>query len=87
MARIARLTFTEVVVPARAEAINSQGSNRPLHKLASVGQASWTKQFDELPKCLVELELTDGTIGLGNFIATTIGGFSKVLPSAGWGSP
>ncbi len=67
MARIARLTFTEVVVPARAEAINSQGINQPLHKLASVGQASWTKQFDELPKCIVELELSDGTIGLGEF--------------------
>jgi muconate cycloisomerase len=29
------------------------------------GQASWTVQFDALPKCLLELTLDDGTVGLG----------------------
>jgi muconate cycloisomerase len=67
MARIERLVFTEVIVPARAHAINSPGIDQPLHKLAVADQASWTKQFDELPKCLLELYLDDGTIGLGEF--------------------
>src|SRR3954463_2357825 len=65
MTRIERIVATEVVVPARPGTINSPGVDQPLHKLPVGGQASWTVQFDALPKCILELELSDGTIGLG----------------------
>ena len=65
MTRIERIVATEVVVPARPETINSPGIDQPLHKLPVAGRASWTVQFDALPKCLVELYLSDGVQGLG----------------------
>jgi muconate cycloisomerase len=65
MPRIVRIVATEVIVPARPGTINSPGIDQPLHKLPVSGQASWTVQFDALPKCLLELTLDDGTIGLG----------------------
>jgi muconate cycloisomerase len=65
MPRIVRIVATEVVVPARPGSINSPGVDQPLHKLPVSGQASWTVQFDELPKCILELYLDNGTIGLG----------------------
>ncbi len=65
MPRIVRIVATEVVVPARPGTINSPGIDQPLHKLPVAGQASWSVQFDALPKCLLEVYLDDGTIGLG----------------------
>jgi muconate cycloisomerase len=65
MPRIVRIVATEVVVPAKPGTINSPGINQPLHKLPVAGQASWSIQFDALPKCILELYLDDGTIGLG----------------------
>jgi muconate cycloisomerase len=65
MARIVRIVATEVVVPARPGTINSLGINQPLHKLPVAGRESWSVQFDELPKCLLELYLDDGVVGLG----------------------
>lgn len=65
MTRIVRVVATEVVVPARSGSINSPGIDQPLHKLPVAGQASWTVQFDALPKCILELYLDDGVIGLG----------------------
>ncbi|HEX3602204.1 MAG TPA: mandelate racemase/muconate lactonizing enzyme family protein [Lacipirellulaceae bacterium] len=56
---------TEVVVPARAGTINSPGVDQPLHKLPVAGQESWTVQFDVLPKCVLEMHLSDGTVGFG----------------------
>lgn len=67
MPRIDRIVCTEVVVPAKAGMINSASVDQPLHKLPSGGRDSWSLQFDELPKCLIEIELSDGTIGLGEF--------------------
>jgi muconate cycloisomerase len=65
MTRIERIVATEVVVPARSGTINSVGIEQPLHKLPVAGQSAWTVQFDDLPKCLIELYLSDGTIGFG----------------------
>jgi muconate cycloisomerase len=65
MPRIVRIVATEVIVPARPGTINSPGIDQPLHKLPVSGRASWSVQFDELPKCIVELYLDDGTVGLG----------------------
>jgi muconate cycloisomerase len=65
MSRIVRIVATEVIVPAKAGTINSPGIKQPLHKLPVAGQASWTVQFDELPKCILELFLEDGLVGLG----------------------
>lgn len=67
MTRIERIVATEVIVPARAGTINSTGINQPLHKLPVAGAAAWSVQFDELPKCLLELYLSNGIIGLGEF--------------------
>ena len=65
MARIERIIATEVVVPARGGSINSPGIDQPLHKLPVAGRESWTVQFDELPKCIVEICLDNGIVGLG----------------------
>ena len=67
MNRIERIKITEVVVPAHPGAVNSPSIDQPLHKLSVAGQPSWSKQFDELPKAILELYLEDGTIGLGEF--------------------
>jgi muconate cycloisomerase len=65
MTRIDRIVATEVVVPARAGSINSPEVDQPLHKLPVAGAAAWTVQFDALPKCILELHLSNGVIGLG----------------------
>jgi muconate cycloisomerase len=65
MPRIVRIVATEVVVPARPGTINSPGIDQPLHKLPVAGRASWSVQFDELPKCILELYLDNGAVGLG----------------------
>lgn len=63
--RIVRIIATEVIVPAKPGSINSPSLDRPLHKLESVGQKAWTKQFDEFPKLILQLELDNGVVGLG----------------------
>jgi muconate cycloisomerase len=55
----------EVIVPAHPGAISSPGIDKPLHKIPVNARKSWSVQFDQLPKVLLELELSDGTIGLG----------------------
>jgi muconate cycloisomerase len=65
MSRIVRIVATEVIVPARPGTINSPSIDQPLHKLPVAGQASWSVQFDALPKCILEVYLDNGTIGLG----------------------
>ena len=65
MPRIERILATEVIVPARPGTINSPGIDQPLHKLPVAGRASWSVQFDELPKCILEIYLDNGAIGLG----------------------
>jgi muconate cycloisomerase len=65
MNRIVRIIATEVIVPAKPGSINSPLLDRPLHKLESGGQKAWTKQFDEFPKLILQLELENGVIGLG----------------------
>ena len=63
--RIVRIRATEVIVPAKPGTINSASLDRPLHKLDSGGQKAWTRQFDEFPKLLLQLELDNGIVGLG----------------------
>lgn len=57
--------FTEVVVPARPGSIETPGLNKPLHKIPLGGKPAWSMQFDQLPKLIIEMELADGTVGLG----------------------
>lgn len=64
---IKRWRFTEVVLPARANSINHPSLDRPLHKLPVAGKDGWSLQFDELPKLIVEVELDNGVVGLGEF--------------------
>ena len=63
--RLQKITATEVIVPARAGAINSASLERPLHKLGTKGRAAWTQQFDELPKLVLQLTWEGGLVGLG----------------------
>lgn len=65
--RIAKFVFHEVMVAAKPGTINSEGVDRPLHKLAVGGRPGWSLQFDELPKLLCEMTLEDGTVGIGEF--------------------
>lgn len=43
------------------------GANRPLHMMPSGGKKGWSIQFDELPKLILRLTLSDGTVGWGEF--------------------
>lgn len=63
--RIERIRATEVIVPARPGAVDSPSIDRPLHNLPWKGAASWSVQFDRMPKVILELELQDGNVGLG----------------------
>ncbi|TDE10354.1 mandelate racemase/muconate lactonizing enzyme family protein [Jiangella asiatica] len=63
--RIERIRATEVVVPALPGAVDSPSLNRPLHNKPWRGASSWSVQFDRMPKVILELELRDGTVGLG----------------------
>lgn len=69
MTQITAFHFTEVVVPAKRGCINSAGVHKPLHMLpvAGSGKAGWQTQFDELPKLIVEMQLANGVVGLGEF--------------------
>ncbi len=53
------------MVPAHPGAIESEGMNKPLHKLPVGTKDAWTVQFDELSKGLIRMELEDGIIGWG----------------------
>ncbi|MEO9338351.1 enolase C-terminal domain-like protein [Mesorhizobium sp. SB112] len=64
---IVSFRFDEVVVPAHPGVINSDTLAKPLHMLPVGGKASWSVQFDELPKLIVRMTLADGTVGLGEF--------------------
>lgn len=64
---IHRFNFTEVMVPAKSNTVNSSSLNKPLHKLPVAGQAGWSKQFDEMTKLIVEMQLDNGVVGLGEF--------------------
>lgn len=63
--KISRITWFEVIVPARKGSINSKGINKPLHKLPVGAKEGWSLQFDELPKLIIKLELDSGIIGWG----------------------
>ena len=69
MSRIEKFTFTEILVPAKSESINSKNIYKPLHMLPVVRKAidTWAMQFDELPKLIVEMQLNNGIVGLGEF--------------------
>jgi muconate cycloisomerase len=64
---IKRFAFTEVIVPAKAGVINSDALAKPLHMLPVGGKASWSVQFDTLPKLILKLHLSNGVVGLGEF--------------------
>jgi len=63
--KINKITIHEVMVPAHPGAIESEGMNKPLHKLSVGTKDAWTVQFDELSKGLIRMELEDGIIGWG----------------------
>lgn len=62
---IKHFTCFEVIVPAHEGVIESKHIHKPLHKLPVGAKSGWSVQFDQLPKLLLKLELSDGTIGWG----------------------
>lgn len=55
----------EVIVPAHEGIIESKGINKPLHKLPSGATPSYSIQFDQLPKLILKMSLSNGIIGWG----------------------
>jgi len=55
----------EVIVPAHPGSIEGKGIHKPLHKLPVGADAGWTKQFDELPKLLIQMTLKNGVVAWG----------------------
>lgn len=55
----------EVIVPAHPGMIESKGIHKPLHKLPVGAKSGWTKQFDELPKLLIQMTLKNGVVSWG----------------------
>ncbi len=62
---IKKITAFEVVVPAHEGVIESKGIDKPLHKLPVGASAGWSVQFDQLPKLILKLELSNGVVGWG----------------------
>ncbi|AVR98913.1 mandelate racemase/muconate lactonizing enzyme family protein [Pseudoduganella armeniaca] len=64
---ITKLHFDEVVVPTHEGAINSSSLPKPLHRQPVDGKKAWGVQFDELPKLIVTMTLSNGVVGYGEF--------------------
>jgi len=80
---IQEIIATEVVVPAKPDTVNSPSLDRPLHKLPVGGQPAWSLQFDQIPKCILQLKLDSDVVGLGELYRDhdwrTIEGIAKSL--------
>jgi muconate cycloisomerase len=63
--KINKITAFEVLVPTHPGAIESEGMNKPLHKLPVGKKKAWSVQFDELSKVLLKLDMDEGIIGWG----------------------
>ena len=63
--KIRKFTCYEVIVPARPGTIQSASIHKPLHKLPVGASTGWSRQFDELPKLILKMELDSGIIGWG----------------------
>ena len=63
--KIKTFTCYEVIVPANEGVIESKGINKPLHKLPVGAKEGWSMQFDQLPKLILKMELSNGVIGWG----------------------
>ncbi len=63
--KIKSITLVSVIVPARPDSINSPEFDRPLHMLAYGGKTEWSLQFDQIPKWIIQMELENGVVGLG----------------------
>lgn len=76
---IRQFAFTEVVVPAHAGVINSASLDKPLHMLPVGGKASWSVQFDTLPKFIVRMTLSNGAVGIGEFYRDCVWSVIKTI--------
>lgn len=63
--KIKHFTCYEVIVPTHEGVIESKGINKPLHKLPHGAKAGWSLQFDQLPKLILKMELSNGVTGWG----------------------
>ncbi|MEZ5042754.1 MAG: mandelate racemase/muconate lactonizing enzyme family protein [Saprospiraceae bacterium] len=63
--KIKKFSCYEVIIPAKEGVIESKGINKPLHKLPVGAKSGWSLQFDQLPKLLLKMELSNGIIGWG----------------------
>lgn len=63
--KIRRILLDEVIVPAKPDSINSPEVDHPLHKLPQGASKGWTQQFDQISKTIIQIELDNGIVGLG----------------------
>jgi len=63
--KVERIKCYEVIIPAKPGMIESKGINKRLHKLPVGAKKGWSMQFDQLPKLILELTLSNGIIGWG----------------------
>jgi len=63
--KIINITAFEVIVPAHPGVINSEGLNKPLHKLPVGAKGGWSVQFDQVPKLIIKMTLDNGIVGWG----------------------
>lgn len=63
--KIVNITAFEVIVPAHPGVINSEGLNKPLHKLPVGAKGGWSVQFDQVPKLIIKMTLDNGIVGWG----------------------
>ena len=63
--QIIKISCFEVIVPAHPEAVASKTIDKPLHKLPVGVKSGWSVQFDDLPKLILRLELSNDIIGWG----------------------
>ena len=63
--RIIAIEKIKVVVPARADAVNSPEVRDPMHMLVMEGKPAWQVQFDEIWKYLYRVQTDEGLEGWG----------------------
>lgn len=64
---IEKFHFDEVLVPCHPNSINSVGLDKPLHRQSVNGRKAWGLQFDQLPKLILTVTLSNGIEGIGEF--------------------
>jgi muconate cycloisomerase len=63
--RITEIEKIKVVVPSKADSVNSPDTNDPMHMLVLGGKGGWNIQFDQIGKYIYRVKTDEGIEGLG----------------------